>query len=365
MEKVGERFQVSPFLVFYLVQSIQFGVGVLGFQRIISKAAGNDAWIVVLLSGLVAHITFWMIFHMLKKSNGKNIVDIHREYFGKWIGHSLTLLLAVYYLMLAITVLITYTEIVQVWMFPDLNVFIFTFLFLLLVYYILSGGFRVITGIAFLGVILPSYLIFTFIFPLQYANYHNLFPVFHHTPGELFSGMFKMTLSMLGYEAILFYYPFVKNPEKAHKWGQLGIAVTTFVYLIIMLVSIVYFSDAQIEKNIWATLTLWKIVEMPFVERFEYIGIANWNLIILPNVCIMLWCASRGLKQVFSFKQKKTILFILVISFIVLNTFNNREQINMLNDLLGQFGFYLTYVYIPLIFILSIVIRKIKEKHKG
>ncbi|MFY4776761.1 GerAB/ArcD/ProY family transporter [Metabacillus sp. RGM 3146] len=365
MEKVQERFQISPFLVFYLVQSIQFGVGVLGFQRVISKEAGNDAWVVVILSGLVAQISFWMIFHTLKKSNGKNIVDVHREYFGKWVGHSLTLILVVYYMMLAITVLITYTEIIQVWMFPDLNVWIFTFLFLLLVYYILSGGFRVITGIAFLGVILPSYLIFTFIFPLQYANYHNLLPVFHHSPGDLFAGMFKMTLSMLGYEAILFYYPFIKNPEKSYKWGQLGIAVTTFLYLIIMLVSIVYYSDAQIEKNIWATLTLWKIVEMPFVERFEYIGIANWNLIILPNVCIMLWCASRGLKQIFSVRHKKTILIILVLSFVILNTFKNREQINMLNDLLGQFGFYLTYVYVPVLFLLSIAIRKIKEKHKG
>ncbi|MCD7036131.1 spore germination protein [Metabacillus sp. GX 13764] len=365
MSRISEKAQISPFMIFYLTHSIQFGVGVLGFQRIIAKEAGNDGWMVVILSGIIAHLSFWMIVTMLKRSKGKNIVDLHKEYLGKWLGHAFSLLITGYFMFLGLTVLITYTEIVEVWVFPDLNVWVFTFLFYLLVYYILSGGFRIVAGIAFLGVILPAYLIFTFIFPLKYAHYYNLLPIFHHSPMELFGGMYKMSLSLLGFESIFFYYPFIKNPEKSAKWGHFGIAVTTFVYLLIAVVSIIYFSEEQIQKNIWATLTLWKVVEMPFVERFEYIGIANWNLIILPNVALMLWCASRGMKQVFLIRQKKTIVIVLIICYFMTNLFRNRAQINFLNDFMGQAGFYLTYVYIPLLFVLTFVIRKVKEKQKG
>jgi hypothetical protein len=160
MIKIAERFQVSHFLVFYLIHSLQFGVGVLGFQRIIAEHTGRDAWIAVIFSGVLVHASLWMIYRILQDSNG-NIVTVHKEVFGKWIGGLLSFLLSLYFTLIAITVLRTYLEIVEVWMFPDLNVWVFSFIFLLLVYYIISGGFRVVTGISFFGVL------FTFYFPVS------------------------------------------------------------------------------------------------------------------------------------------------------------------------------------------------------
>ncbi|MBR8646306.1 GerAB/ArcD/ProY family transporter [[Brevibacterium] frigoritolerans] len=33
---------------------------------------------------------------------------------------------------------------------------------------------------------------------------------------------------------------------------------------------------------------------MPFVERFEYIGIATWVLVLVPSVCLYMWVSARG-----------------------------------------------------------------------
>ncbi|MDQ0860486.1 spore germination protein [Bacillus sp. V2I10] len=363
MKKIAERYQVSHFLAFFLIHSLQFGVGVLGFQRFLSLDSGHDAWIAVLASGVIVHISIFLIYQILKDQEG-NILDIHRKIFGKWIGNGLNAIVIIYFTCLAINILRTYIEVIQVWMFPDLNVWMYSFIFLVLVYYILNGGFRVVTGICFFGVVLPGYLIFTYLFTLKFANFNNLMPFFDHSISDLLKSTKNMSLTVLGFEALFMYYPFLKNPEKSKKWAHMGAAFTTFFYLIIMLFSIVYFSEEQLQRNVWATLTMWKIVEMPFVERFEYIGIANWNLVILPNVCLSLWCASRGIKQVVKIKQKYTILIVLAVCYAAVNYIKDREQINFINNFLGEVGFYLFSAYIPLLYLLTLIYRKWKGGRK-
>ncbi|MRX72283.1 GerAB/ArcD/ProY family transporter [Bacillus lacus] len=359
--KIPEKFQVSGFLVFFLLHSIQFGVGVLGFQRIIAIEAGHEAWMSVLLSGVVVNINIWMMYYVLKRVKG-GMAEIHVSLLGKWIGNSLNLFFVLYFSALAVNVLRTYMEIVQVWMFPEINNWIYTALFLLLVWYTITGGFRVVTGISFFGVLLPSYLLITYLFPLRYSELNNLLPIFDHSVMEILKGTQQMSLTVLGIETLLVFFPFLKNPDKSQKWAHISVSYTTLLYLFIMIISTVYFSQEQLQKNIWATLTIWKIVEIPFVERFEYIGIANWNLVILPNICLALWCASRLFKSVTKIPQSKSLLGIILIVYVSMNFIETRLHINMMNDLMNKIGSVILYLYIPFLFTLSIVIPKIKEK---
>lgn len=123
-----------------------------------------------------------------------------------------------------------------------------------------------------------------------------------------------------------------------------------------------YFPEKGLEKIIWASLQMWKIIEMPFVERFEYIGIAAWFIIILPNVCYYLWISSRLFKQSFSVRQKVTVPIFACLCLIAMSLFTNRNQINMLIDTTAKAGLYLTYIYLPILFILVLIARKVKKR---
>lgn len=109
---------------------------------------------------------------------------------------------------------------------------------------------------------------------------------------------------------------------------------------------------------------MWKIVEMPFVERFEYIGIANWNLIMLPNVCIAIWICSRLIKRIFNIRQKIGVFFVVSALLIVINFINTREEITLLNDFFGKIGFGFTFIYIPLFFAAIMIAKRVKKKGK-
>ncbi|WP_246938872.1 GerAB/ArcD/ProY family transporter [Bacillus pinisoli] len=360
MERIPNQYLISPFLVFYLIHSMQVGVGLLGFQRVVAKSAENDAWIGVLIGGIAVHLLIWMMYKILEKSNG-DITDVHNSILGKWVGRALSTVLMIYFILLAITVLRTYIEIVQVWVFPGFSVKLFAAVFLLLVFYIINGGFRTVTGIAVLGVILPLYLILTFIFPLKYAFFENLLPIMDHSILEILQSTKGLTLTILGFEALLVYYPFIKDPKKSIKWAQFGALFTIALYLLVLIISLAYFSIEQLERTIWASLTILKIGQLPFVERIEYVGIASWILVILPNICISIWAASRIAKKVFKIRQRILLIVILGITYASTILFSSREQINLLNEYTAQIGFYVIYLYIPLMFFISYLYYRKKE----
>jgi spore germination protein AB len=358
---VPEKSKISHFLVFYLVSSMQIGIGVLGFQRVVAMTAGYDGWISVLIAGLSIHIIIWMMYKIAESTNG-DLVDTHTYLLGNILGKTISFLFLFYFTLLASAVLRTYVEIIQVWMFPELPTFWFALAFLILTIYIIYGGFRTVTGIAFFCTILPSYLILTFGYTIPFSNYENILPILDHKLSEILMTSRDMSLTYLGYETLMFYYPYIKDAQKSKKWAHLAILSTTILYTVLALITFGYFSEKQLEKTVWATLSMWKIVQLPFVERFEYIGIANWNLIVLPNICIAVWCASRILKRTVNIKQKKGVIIIAFLCLVAINFFTTRDQINKLNDITGKIGFYLNYVYIPSLFTAVLIAKKVRKK---
>ncbi|TLS38217.1 GerAB/ArcD/ProY family transporter [Pseudalkalibacillus caeni] len=359
--KVEEQFKISPYLVFFLVHSIQLGVGILGFQRVVAKTAQQDAWISVILAGASLNIVLWLMYRILRNKEG-DVIWIQQQIFGKMIGGLLGTVWIVYFLAMSATVLRTYIEVVQVWMFPKMETWALSLAFLILTYYCLAGGFRVVAGICFFGVVLPMYLILGILFPLEFAHFYNLLPVMNHSAKDILLSAKDMSLSYIGFTTLFIYYPFIKNPQKSYKWAQFGILFTVLIYLMVMVTTLVFYSQEQLEKLIWATLTAWKIVQLPFVERFEYIGISSWAIVVLPNICLSVWAAGRAARSLTKMKQRPLTLFFLLLIFIATILLKGRTEIDVLNDMVGRVGFYIIYGYIPFLFIVNLIYERVKHK---
>lgn len=116
--KPNETKLISPFFVFFLMPGMQIGVGILGFERVIAKEAGQDAWLSVLISGLIINVLLWMCFKLLGRGpQTLDLVAIHKDLFGKWVGNVFNILFILYLIMISIILIRTYLEVIQVWMF--------------------------------------------------------------------------------------------------------------------------------------------------------------------------------------------------------------------------------------------------------
>ena len=51
---------------------------------------------------------------------------------------------------------------------------------------------------------------------------------------------------------------------------------STLIYVVLAIVSFMYYSEGQLNHTIWPTLTMLKIIKVPFIQRFEYIIIFVW-----------------------------------------------------------------------------------------
>jgi spore germination protein AB len=345
---------IDPKLTFYLIIGGQIGVGILGFVRYIAKFVNQDSWIVVIAGGLGIHLVIWMMFSILNKHGG-DLFNIHHQFFGKWLSIPLSFIFSFYYLVTGIVILRTYIETVQNWMFPGIPTLALSLFFVAITYYIVTKGFRVVTGIAFFCFVLTIWMIFTHYYPIRYGHVINLIPFFDNSFNDYFQGFKVLILSFLGIEYLLAYYPYIQNPNKAQKWAHFGAATTTIIYVLTTISTLMYFSPKQLQGITWPTLMEWKIVTLPFIERFEYIGISFFGIVCLINLALALWSSSRVLNRIFDIKQRFALLFLSLIMLFTPVLFTTRFKVDELNNMVGKMGFYLLYVYIPLLFIMSLI----------
>jgi len=352
-----ENYLVSNFFVFFIIISSQNGIGLLGFQNIIAKNAKHDGWIVVLLIGISLQIVLWLIYEILKGDN-KDIMTIHNEFFGKFFGSVASIFISIYFLTATITVFRTYLEIVQVWAFPSVSLWEISILMLLIIYYIVSGGFRVVTGICFLFAFIPSILFFlSLYFPLKFSNINNILPIFNLSFIDLIKAFKESSSIFFGFETLLIYFPLVKNAHHSKIWANIAIMFTTIIFTIVALVSLTYFSVGQLVNSKWPTLEMTKIMELPFVERFEFIFIFSWLAIIIPTISLHIWSISRIYKRLFNVKPRISLINSLVLILVFTLIIDNYFKAEILNSIVSQMGFYFIYIYIPLLFLIKVIRR--------
>jgi spore germination protein (amino acid permease) len=356
-------FLLSTFLVIFIIHAIQVGIGIHGFQRVIFMVAKQDAWISVLIAGFATHIVVFVIIKTLQIYGSTDIYGIHHDVYGKWLGKVFSSLYILYCLWVFLIILKNYIEVMQTWVFPTVPVWMFSFSILLLVIYGVTGGIRMIVGVCFFSIALSIWM-FGFIgYPLRFADFDHLLPVMESNLMTILKGAHKMTLTIVGFEILYVIYPYMEKKDKVQKYAHMGIAATTILYLILMLLAIGYFSPGQLESTIWPTLSLFKIVKLPFIERTEYVAVTFWLLIILPNLMLYLWAAVRGAKRSFGISQIKTLWIFTTLIFVMSLFINTRVKINRFNDFFASLAFYFTFCY-PLVLYAFALLKKRMNAYK-
>lgn len=354
----------KSFFIMFVVHGAQTGVGIAGLPRVIFLEAGHDSWISILLAGILVTIAASIIVLLLKNYESADLYGIHKDLFGKWIGSFFSLIYMGFMLVVAYLIIMNYTEMVQAWIFPQMPTWLLSALLIFLGVYAVLGGVRIIVGVSFMSFILTAWLIFIIYAPLKYMDYTHFFPIWDHSLKELGMGTYKTSFSVIGFELLLLLYPYVKDKKNVLKYSLYGIAYTTFIYLVVTFVSVGFFSEMTLKKTIWPVLSMFKIVRIPNLERFEFIAVSYWMLVILPNICLYFWAATRGIKRVFGFQQKKAIYIFAVLLWISTFFIDQRITMNTFTDKVGTVSFFLVFIY-PCILLGIVLIKKLFKKQKG
>lgn len=361
-EKIQEHNKIAAYMTVFLVHPLQVGVGILGYQSYLAKYAGYDSWISVLFAGLGVSFVLWVIYAILNKGQG-SLITIHKDVFGRWLGGVLSSLFLLYLFIVGVMVIRTYSEVVQVWLFPEMPMWLVSLMLLALVYYTIIGGFRAVIGMCFFGFFIPFIAVLPAFLPLLgLGHFANLLPIWSHSFTDILQASKEMTITIVGFEVILIAYPFIQKPRTSQKWAQLSNGFTILLYEFITVLSFAYYNTEELKMIIWPTLSMLKIVEFPFLERFEYFAISIWLLGVLPTVIVMMWAATRGTKVLCGWRQKKILPFFIMGAFVLSLFFVSYQDVTFLNKFVKIVGFYLLFCYLPFLWIVQKIQVKVRKK---
>lgn len=150
---------VNSFLLIFVIHSMQVGVGIQGFQRIIYLETRHDAWISVIISGVATAILGFIMVKTLSLYENSDLFGIQYDVLGKWLGNLINILYVLYFLGSFHIIVRNYIEVLQAWVFPEIPNWLFALTLVYLVYYALNGGLRTVVGVSFFSVVLSLWLI--------------------------------------------------------------------------------------------------------------------------------------------------------------------------------------------------------------
>lgn len=356
--KAGES--IRAFYLFFIIVGIQIGVGVLGAPRYIFEKSHQDAWLSIIIAYLFMLIITAVMFVILSRYDNSDLFGIQVDLYGKWIGKALGLFIILFYMTVLLSVLTAYVEIVQVFLFPTIPSFMMGLLLLALVGYSVLGGVRIIVGVIFLFSILSPWIFLLLYDPISRMETTHFFPMFEASFIDLLQGAKRTSYTFLGFEILMFIFPFVENKEKAKKPTYLGLTFSAFIVLITTIISIGYYSPNDFDLMDWPVLSLFKSVSFSFMERFDYFIIAEWMMVTVPTAILLMWIIVHGAERLFQVHQRKSLYVVSIILLIFCSILKADVHIRKLSDFISEVGFWVVYVY-PII-LLPIVLIKTKRK---
>ncbi|UOY92866.1 spore germination protein [Ectobacillus sp. JY-23] len=363
MEKTIPKHLMFPSgLLVIVIHTLQIGVGITGFSRLIFQYAKQDAWIAVIVAGLVAHVVVFVIVQTLKRFQGKGLFEIHVDLFGKWLGNALNFLYILYLFGYGITYIINYYAFVGEYLMQDMPIWFISVVMLILTIYTVKGGIRVVIGISLTTFLLTFWLFLVALQTLQYFDWLHFLPVFEASPNNLLQGAYEMSFSLTGFELLYFLYPYVGTKQTVHRYAQFAILFTNMVYLYTIIVTIGFYSDESLLKTIWPTLNLFKSVNFPFLEQFEVVLICMMMLVLLPNMSTLAWVVTKGLKETFRIKQTTALYTLSIIMFFITLFFKSRAQIGDYTEFFNTVTFIASFIYPVVLFIATLLIQTIRRR---
>ncbi|WP_255584935.1 GerAB/ArcD/ProY family transporter [Virgibacillus saliphilus] len=336
----------------------------MGTPRFVFLKVHQDAWLSIIIALLFILLIIFSMFLILKQYENADILGIQIDIFGKWFGKILGTIYIIYFIATLISVFITYIEVVKIYIFPEISNLVLGLLLISLIVYSVLGGIRVIVGVSFIFFFLSLWVFFLLIEPASLIEISNFQPMFQASFSELIQGSYSTTYTFMGFEILFFIYPFIQNKEKAKKPVYMGILVSASIILLTTLIAIGFFGSPQLKTREWALLNLFKMQSIPFLERFDYIVVTEWMMVVLPNMLLLTWGVTYGLKRLYRIPQKITLYVTAALLVITCIFLDQHFLIQAFTDRTSEAAFWLVYVY-PLLLLPIVFAKKKWRGRKG
>lgn len=350
---------LNAYHVVFLAQSVMIGTGILSLPQQLSSL-GYSQVLMPLLFGVIASITLYPMIWINSKYPNENLFQINEILLGKFMGKFFNILFVIQFITFSAGIISDYMHLIQSTALQEQTITGPVLCFLLLLVYIVSGGIKSIARFCMLTFFLTIGMMYFTHWAFEKGSMSHFFPLFNFfSVHDFYEALKKGYLSILGYELIMFYYPYIVDQKKAYRHSLIGIWISILICFITTAISVMYYSEWQLENVEFSVLNLFKAGEFSFIERIDIFGITLWVFLIFSTVAAYLWCAKKGVDLLFAKKSKVYLYVLAAIIFFIVKMPSSRDFQEKLFTATNYVGYML--ILWPVFLIIVYVLRKKKQ----
>lgn len=356
----------SKQLLFTLIGSM-LGSGILSLPRVTVKAVGQDAWLAVILGGIIPFVSIWLSSRIIGKYPGLSFVSLIEKLGGKFLGRLLEAAFVIYSIMASAVILRVFTEVITMFLLPNTPMLVKIMLGLGVSAYMASSGIKVLGSLnEFLFYVLLPPLFLSIPAVLGYAEIHYFMPALNQTIKEYSKAAFSTGFAYSGFELLIVFGPYVIKKKETLKAGILALSITAAMYLYVVITTVAVFGPGLTQMFTWPTLRLLSVKEIPVLERIEFIAILAWIGVAIKPVSNQYFCASLIIKDAFEIKSIGAVVALLypIIAYIAWYP-KNIDITFSLSDFVGMYSLILGTALPLLLLGLSAIHGKGRVKDEG
>lgn len=341
-----------------------FGMSITILPRKLAEYGGQNAWLIMLISLILASICLFIINSLASLFPNESFVEYTSKIIGKPLGIIISLGFIFKILILVAFEIRIFSEILKEIMLFNTPFWVIALSMLGIGGYMASKGYEArgrIAEILIFVVFIP--LAFVFFITLFDVDFSNLKPFLKEIqPNKIISGSMYTLFYFSGLEFILLIYPYIKEKKEIKKTTFKSLIFVGAVMLFTSIITVAKFGKYNLIHQMWPVLEMMDTIDLPgsFIERQEAFTMTFWIISIFMIVNAGVFFSSLIFKD--TIKKGTHTMYIcicLVIIYIVALLPKNVDEVYYMMDKFYKISGPIYLFVIPLILL---IIAKIRRK---
>lgn len=289
--------------------------GMYTFPNLLSDL-GNSAWLQPFAFGVLGSLILWVMIKLCERFPTDQLFIINEKVLSKPIGKVINSFIVIYGLMMVTNIASNYLRLVQVLALEHITLYGAGLSFYVVIATIVQGGIKLIARFCMISFFMTVWMVFLLYYPMSKGVWITAFSHLNFQASNWLITFHRSMIAFLGFELVMFIYPYIINKKKAYRDAMLGFWVSIFFYFIVAFSGVVYFSPWQIDHLLYPVFNFFKAVEFSFLERIEILGLSMWIFLILNSCAAFLWLSTRGLDSILSKNKHRSwhLYFLVIVS---------------------------------------------------
>ena len=284
------------------------GVIILTLPRLATERVEADGGIATFTAGII-NLTLFVVMALLCRRFPKHtMIEFSQIILGKFLGKLYGTLFAAYCVLVSSVVLRTFADALKILLLQRTPLEFIMLAMLLTALLLVQNGVSSISKISELF-LLPITLSIMLLLVLNIPDMElmHLRPSLSRGIQPLVQAIPRLFLVYMGYEAVYFLSPYMREPKKLLIAGIAGISIPIFIYTSLVVTAMTVFGVKTTATMVYPTVILARRLMFPgaFAERFDIFFIIFWILAAFTTLAIFLYLSSIAATRLLGLRNYK------------------------------------------------------------